>query len=133
MDFSVNSWRALKAAKQLLNKSRGDHLVVFTVPIVALPSVFDDMPFLPPDTVREAKDKAEKQLEAVRIYLSDISGQFSTEISEPATDAREIVLVSDLLVQTKNNSVIIYMLLINFLWFILLMSVFYSDSVRTKI
>lgn len=94
MDFSQNAWRALKTAKQLFNKARGDHIVVFTVPIVPLPTVFDDLPFLPHDAAQEAKDLCDKRLDEVRIHLGDIAGQFSTEVSEPATDAREIVLVS---------------------------------------
>ena len=94
MDFSVNAFRALKGAKQLMRRDRGDSLVVFSVPVVPfLDPLNDAHPFYPPEVIQEAVDRAVKSMEAVHDECRDLMGYYSCEVSEPASDPREIVLM----------------------------------------
>ena len=93
MDFSYNAWRALRAAKQLMNFDRKDTLIVFAVPPVPYIDIGDDTRFFyPPELIREAIDRSIQQMEGVHEELKDILGYYSCEVSEPG-DARELVLM----------------------------------------
>lgn len=93
MDFSLNAWRALRAAKQLMSVERKDSLIVFAVPPVPYLDLGDDSRFwAPPELIREAVDKAVQQMEAVHEECRDLMGYYSCEVSEPG-DARELVLM----------------------------------------
>ena len=93
MDFSFNAWRALRAAKQLMNVERKDTLIVFSVPPVPYLDIGDDSRFYyPPELIKEAIDRAVKQMEVVHEECRDILGHYSCEVSEPG-DARELVLM----------------------------------------
>jgi nucleotide-binding universal stress UspA family protein len=94
MDFSVNAWRALKGAKQLLRKDRGDHLVIFSVPFIPFSDLGNDLSFSPPpDLVEEATERAVKAMEEVHEECRDLMGYYTCEVSEPASDPREIILM----------------------------------------
>ena len=94
MDFSVNAWRALRGAKQLMNRERSDALVVFSVPVVPLIDVGDDTTFYHgTEVVREAIDACVRQMEAVHEECRDLMGHYSCEVSEPASDPRELILM----------------------------------------
>jgi nucleotide-binding universal stress UspA family protein len=94
MDFSANAWRALKGAKQLLRRDRGDFLVIFSVPVLPFIDVGDDTTlFHGVDIIQEAVDAAVKGMEAVHDECRDLMGAYACEVSEPASDPRELLLM----------------------------------------
>ena len=94
MDFSPNAWRALKGVKQLMRPERGDQLTIFAVPVLSFVDLADDSTaYHGVDVVREAVDQCVEAMKAVHEECRDLMGCYTCEVSEPAGDPREIVLM----------------------------------------
>lgn len=94
MDFSANAFRALKGAKQLFRPDRGDEIIVFAVPIIPLLDRGDDFTAVaPPDLMEEAVNSCLTAMEHVHQECKDIMGHYTCEVSQPAGDAREVILM----------------------------------------
>lgn len=92
MDFSENSERALKLAKQLIQRERGDLIVIHHVPITTVPTSFMDSGVFTSEFTQDLKDLAERKMQDVRTSCEDVAGRFVIEIAEPTMDAREALM-----------------------------------------
>jgi len=63
-------------AKQLLQRERGDLIVIHHVPVHTMPTSFMDAASITADFQRDLSDQAEKKMEQIRIDCQDISGQW---------------------------------------------------------